>query len=82
MDISPTAIQWAIEKAGQRGLVARFQEGDVRDLSRYASDTFEVVLDGHCFHCIIGDDRAHFMSEAFRVLKALPGLRGDFSLSG
>jgi hypothetical protein len=28
-----------------------------------------MVLDGHCFHCIIGPDRAQFLREAFRVLK-------------
>ena len=69
VDISPFAIQWAIEKALQRGLPANFQVGDVLDLSRYASDTFDIVLDGHCFHCIIGDDRRRFLREAFRVLK-------------
>jgi SAM-dependent methyltransferase len=69
VDISPTAIQWAVEKAGQRGVSADFQTGDVLDLSRYASDWFDIVLDGRCFHCIVGEDRMQFLREAFRVLR-------------
>jgi ubiquinone/menaquinone biosynthesis C-methylase UbiE len=69
VDIAPTAISWAQEKAGQRGLRADLRVGDVLTLTDYADETFDVVLDGHCFHCIIGEDRLRFLESARRVLK-------------
>ncbi|MES2464196.1 MAG: class I SAM-dependent methyltransferase [Armatimonadota bacterium] len=71
VDIAPTAIAWAEEKARERGLgpVAHFQVGDVRDLIGYSDDFFDLVLDGRCLHCIIGDDRAKFLASASRVLR-------------
>jgi cyclopropane fatty-acyl-phospholipid synthase-like methyltransferase len=69
LDISPTAIQWANEKMTQRNLQAHLQLGNVLDLSAFADDSFDIVLDGRCFHCIIGADRATFLQGARRVLK-------------
>ena len=43
--------------------------GDVLDLQDYPDDFFDVILDGHCFHCIIGEDRKRFLANARRVLK-------------
>ncbi len=57
------------DKARVRGLFADFRVGDVLDLADYADDSFDLVLDGHCLHCIIGDDRAKFLAAARRVLK-------------
>jgi ubiquinone/menaquinone biosynthesis C-methylase UbiE len=68
VDISPFAIQWAQEKANAQKIPAHFQTASVLDLP-FASDSFDVVLDGRCFHCIIGPDRAKFLAEAYRVLK-------------
>ena len=69
VDIAPTAIEWARDKAQERGLSADFQVGSVLDLASYADNTFDLVLDGYCLHCIIGDDRAKFYAAARRVLK-------------
>ncbi len=69
VDIAPTAIAWAQEKAKERNLEADFRVGNVLDLRDFADDYFEFVLDGHCFHCIIGDDRSLFLTSARRVLK-------------
>jgi ubiquinone/menaquinone biosynthesis C-methylase UbiE len=69
VDISSTAIQWAREKAAAQNLSAHFQVGNVIDLSAFAADSFDVVLDGRCYHCIIGPDRAQLLREARRVLK-------------
>ncbi len=68
VDISPTAVQWAREKARERGLAAEFLVGEVTDLP-YVDARFDVVVDGYCLHCIIGEDRAKTLSEARRVLK-------------
>ncbi|MDD4205786.1 MAG: class I SAM-dependent methyltransferase [Candidatus Delongbacteria bacterium] len=69
IDISPTAIEWAKEKASERNLKADFRVGSVLDLCDFPDNHFDYILDGHCLHCIIGKDREKFLSEAFRVLK-------------
>ena len=70
VDIAPTAIDWARENAKERNLKADYRVGNVLDLGGYAADYFDLVLDGHCFHCIIGEDRKLFLSSARRVLKS------------
>jgi len=69
IDISPTAIEWAQNKARMRNVKADFKVGNVLDMKEYPDDFFDFVLDGHCLHCIIGEDRRVFLSEANRVLK-------------
>ena len=69
IDISPTAIDWAREKALQRGVQADFLVGNVCDLSDFSSGAFDVVLDGHCLHCIVGEDRRRVLEETRRMLR-------------
>jgi SAM-dependent methyltransferase len=69
IDISPTAIAWANEKAKEQNVRADFQVGSVLDLKEYADDFFDVVLDDACLHCIIGDDRRLCLASVHRVLK-------------
>lgn len=69
VDISPTAIGWAIENAVQCGVNAIFLEGNVLKLLEIADESFDMALDGRCFHCIIGSDRVQFLQETRRVLK-------------
>lgn len=68
-DIAPTAIDWAKEKAGQLNIKCDFQVGNVLDLKEYKDNSFDFVLDGHCFHCIIGEHREMFLKSVRRVLK-------------
>jgi len=69
VDISPVAIGWARQRAGLSKRKADFREGNVVTLHGWPRDKFDVVLDGHCLHCIIGSDRARTLRSAFRVLK-------------
>jgi cyclopropane fatty-acyl-phospholipid synthase-like methyltransferase len=69
VDISPTAIDWAREQFAARGLSGTFRVASVLDLSEFDDGFFDIVLDGHCFHCIIGDDRKIFLANAHRVLR-------------
>ena len=69
VDVAPTAIAWAKEKAAQRGLIADFRVGNVCDLNGFADESFDLALDGNCLHFVIGDDRKQFLESAFRVLK-------------
>lgn len=77
IDISPTAINWAAERFLAAGLSGSFRVGDVREKLSYADGQFDVVIDGDCLHCIVGDARRVCLSEAYRVTR--PG--GYFLLS-
>jgi len=68
IDISPTAVEWGLEHARDRGVAPDLRVGDVRELP-WAGGTFEVVRDGHLLHCIIGEDRPTVLGEARRVLR-------------
>ncbi|MDQ7798009.1 MAG: methyltransferase domain-containing protein [Candidatus Edwardsbacteria bacterium] len=69
IDIAPTAVEWAREKALKAGIKADFEVGDVTNLGRWKDEEFDIVIDGHCLHCIIGGDRAKVLKETYRVLK-------------
>jgi len=70
VDISETAILWARERAHSARVNARFILGDVLDLNGVLLDaSFDFVLDGHCLHCIIGEDRNTFLQTAWRCVK-------------
>jgi SAM-dependent methyltransferase len=69
VDIAPTAIAWAKENADAKNLAVTFQVMDVLTLADLADASFDIVLDGRCFHCIIGGDRDRFLQAAHRVLR-------------
>ncbi len=69
IDIAPTAIEWAIENAANANVAVEFIQGDVLTLANIVDASFDIALDGHCFHCIIGVDRQHFLHSAHRVLR-------------
>ncbi|MEM7245098.1 MAG: class I SAM-dependent methyltransferase [Acidobacteriota bacterium] len=68
VDLSPTAIAWARENAESAGLPVDFRVGSVLDLAGLADDSFDLVHDGNCAHCIVGDDRAALLASVRRVL--------------
>ena len=69
IDIAPTAIEWAIEKTQSAQSSARFFVGSVLDLKDFPDNSFDLVIDSKCLHCIIEADRNKFLIEAARVLK-------------
>ena len=69
IDIAPAAIEWARERALNKKVRIQFTEGNVVQLSNYPDSHFDFVFDGHCLHCIIGDDRAVLLGNVLRVLK-------------
>jgi SAM-dependent methyltransferase len=46
-----------------------FRVDNVLNLSTCHDATFDLVVDGHCLHCIIGEDRAICLASVYRVLK-------------
>jgi ubiquinone/menaquinone biosynthesis C-methylase UbiE len=67
IDISPTAIRRAEEKATERGTGARFTVGDVRRLEALG-ERFDTVLDCGLFHVLDDDDRPRFVDSLARVM--------------
>lgn len=69
VDISPAAIAWAKENADLRRLKAEFFVADVTTECDLPIEPVAMILDGHCLHCIIGDDRAALLANAHRWLQ-------------
>lgn len=57
LDVSATAIAMATQHAVDLGLSARFAVADV--LAMDGDTQFDLVVDGHCLHCIVFDDERH-----------------------
>lgn len=68
VDISPTAIEWAKEKASKYSLKADFRCSSVTDIE-FEDSSFDVILDSACLHCIIGEDRKLLFGQVKRLLK-------------
>jgi len=69
VDISPAAIGWAGERTSALGQPIAFRVDDVLELSSCAPASFDLVVDGHCLHCIIGEDRGRCLASVWRVLR-------------
>lgn len=69
IDIAPTAIEWANENAKKAQVDARFFQGNLLEIQEFPEAPFDIVLDGRCFHCIIGKDREQFLKIAHQLLK-------------
>ncbi|MEW6556293.1 MAG: methyltransferase domain-containing protein [Elusimicrobiota bacterium] len=70
VDISPTAIRMAKKRAKEKGLKVKFVVGDVTKLKGFCDNYYDLVLDGHCLHCLVWqEDRQGFLKNSLRVLK-------------
>lgn len=68
IDIVSLAIELAGQRAAREGVALELAVGDVLALPWPAAH-FDVLVDGHCLHCIVLDDRRCFFGEAWRVLR-------------
>lgn len=69
VEISPTAVNWAKEKFARLGLNSKFVEGNIVKKIPFSDFSFDIILDGACLHCILGEDRKVVFQEITRVLK-------------
>jgi ubiquinone/menaquinone biosynthesis C-methylase UbiE len=70
VDVAPSAIDWAKERAATESKPPTFMIGNALDLRAQADASFEGVVDGHCLHCIVGtEDRRSCLEAIHRVLK-------------
>ena len=67
-DISEAAIAWAEEAFAERGLSGSFHQGSVCAMPWLAEKSFDVVIDGACLHCLIGNDRTRCLQDRRRIL--------------
>jgi len=68
IDVSKTAIAMAKEQSD--GLDIRFQKADICNLNTTRLGKFDLVVDGHCYHCITDtNDRRAFLQTAYNLLK-------------
>lgn len=77
VDLAETAIKWAEERFQQANLTAHFIVGDVCNLPQFSDLEFDLIVDGSCLHCLIGDARQRCLAEVKRVLKP----KGHFVIS-
>ena len=68
VDGSGLAVRRARQKAAERGLVARFEVGDVLRLADLGL-TFDVIIDSGVFHVFDDDDRARYVTSLASVLR-------------
>ena len=69
VDVAPTAIAWAQEKAAALGYAIQFLQADLSRPWTLAEGQFDLVVDGNCLHCIIGGDRQPFLANVWVALR-------------
>ncbi len=68
IDVSKTAVAMAKEQS--KGLNVRFKQADICSINVGRIGKFDLVIDGHCLHCIIQpEDRKKFLENSFKLLK-------------
>lgn len=65
VEISETAVEWARQKAGN----IRFIHQSVTESQLLENETFDLILDGNCLHCLFDDDRVKLYDNISRLLK-------------
>lgn len=69
IDLSGEAIAWARAHFAASALPGVFHHGNVCKMVCFSGASFDVVVDGSCLHCLIGDDRARGLTEVRRILR-------------
>ncbi|MBZ6075119.1 class I SAM-dependent methyltransferase [Microvirga puerhi] len=69
IDLSATAISWAREIFEKTGMEGQFRQGTVGAMPFHKNETFDLVVDGNCFHCLLGETRSKCLAEIHRVLR-------------
>jgi ubiquinone/menaquinone biosynthesis C-methylase UbiE len=70
IDISESAIAWAREQFAESALSGSFRQGNVCEMPFFSERSFDIVIDGSCLHCLIGDDRTRCLQEVRRLLRS------------
>ncbi len=76
VDVSGVAIEWAIEKHSGDTWVT-YVQADMCQPGVLPGQAFDLIVDGNCLHCILGEDRSAFLGNVHRLLSN----RGIFFVS-
>jgi len=68
VDIVPLAIELSRKRLAAAGLTANLACANVTSIP-WPDAVFDLVVDGHCLHCIVGGDRGACLREVRRVLR-------------
>ena len=69
IDVSPTALEMARQNAAQRGLKVQYDAADICSMAEHP-DRYDLVIDGHCLHCLVYDEhRREALTAIHRLLK-------------
>jgi SAM-dependent methyltransferase len=69
IDVSQTALEMAQQNAAQRGLNVQFDAADICSMPEQP-DRYDLVIDGHCLHCLVCDEhRREALTAIHRLLK-------------
>lgn len=69
IDVSQTALEMARQNAEQRGLHVRFDGADICNMPQQAN-RYDLIIDGHCLHCLVRDEHRHeALTAVHRLLK-------------
>ena len=66
VDVSKIAIDWAMQKPSDTSV--DYVHGDLCQPGVLEGQRFDLIVDGNCLHCIIGDDRVVFLRNVYRLL--------------
>jgi 2-polyprenyl-3-methyl-5-hydroxy-6-metoxy-1,4-benzoquinol methylase len=69
VDISEVAINWAKEKIKNSDLEIEYFQSDFSSKGLSINDSFDIIIDGNCFHCIYGENRVTFLENVKKLLK-------------
>jgi cyclopropane fatty-acyl-phospholipid synthase-like methyltransferase len=67
IDVSSVAIGWAEEKAAELSYDVEFKVINAVEKIQLFQQ-FDLVVDNHCLHCIIGSDRQAYLDNVFHCL--------------
>lgn len=68
IEISPTAVKWAKQKAENENLNIEFICQSVADRTILDGDKYDLIIDGNCLHCLFDEDRVAFYDNIERLI--------------
>lgn len=68
IDVSSAAIQWAQDKANELKSTATFKVHNAANEQICYTKPFDIVIDCHCLHCIISQDREYYLRNLYNCL--------------
>lgn len=68
VEISPTAVEWAKQKAEDDNLNIEFICQSVADRTILGGEKFDLIIDGNCLHCLFDEDRVAFYDNIERLI--------------